>query len=161
MKRLHIHVGVENIDKSIRFYSDLFGADPVKTKADYAKWLLDDPRVTFAISTRASEKEVDHLGIQVDENVELDDLRERLKNPDMALCSMKEKRFAAMPGQINHGYKTRRAFHGKRIERWKMHRFFQVNPLMQKAHAAHQKQWERLTAANLRKRQPGVAPDGR
>ena len=53
MKRFHVHVGVEKLDESIRFYSALFGAQPVKTKPDYAKWLLEDPRVNFAISTRA------------------------------------------------------------------------------------------------------------
>ncbi len=52
MKRLHVHIGVENIEQAIPFYSALFGAAPVKTKADYAKWLLEDPRVNFAISTR-------------------------------------------------------------------------------------------------------------
>ena len=77
MKRFHIHVGVEKLDESIRFYNALFGAEPVKTKTDYAKWLLDDPRVNFAISTRASKKGVDHLGIQVEENGELDELRTR------------------------------------------------------------------------------------
>lgn len=65
MKRLHIHIGVENIETAIPFYSALFGTAPVKTKADYAKWLLDDPRVNFAISTRAGKKGIDHLGIQV------------------------------------------------------------------------------------------------
>ncbi|UVT17085.1 MAG: VOC family protein [Nitrospira sp.] len=80
MKRLHIHIGVENIGQAIPFYSALFGAKPVKTKPDYAKWLLDDPRVNFAISTRASKKGVDHLGIQVDDNGELDELRGRLKS---------------------------------------------------------------------------------
>ena len=56
MKRFHIHVGVEKLDESIRFYSALFGAEPVKTKTDYAKWLLEDPRVNFAISTRAKKR---------------------------------------------------------------------------------------------------------
>lgn len=80
MKRLHIHVGVENIETAIPFYSALFGAQPVKTKADYAKWLLDDPRVNFAVSTRASKKGIDHLGIQVDDHSELDELRGRMKS---------------------------------------------------------------------------------
>ena len=80
MKRLHIHIGVENIEQAIPFYSALFGAAPVKTKADYAKWLLDDPRVNFAVSTRASKKGIDHLGIQVDDNGELDELRGRIKS---------------------------------------------------------------------------------
>jgi catechol 2,3-dioxygenase-like lactoylglutathione lyase family enzyme len=78
MKRLHIHIGVENIQQAIPFYSALFGAAPVKTKADYAKWLLDDPRVNFAISTRPSKKGIDHLGIQVDDNGELDEVRGRI-----------------------------------------------------------------------------------
>ena len=77
MKRMHIHIGVENLDESIRFYSAIFGAQPMKIKPDYAKWMLDDPRVTFAISTRAS-RGVDHLGIQVDENNELAEIRSRL-----------------------------------------------------------------------------------
>ncbi len=80
MKRLHVHIGVENIEQAIPFYSALFGAQPVKIKADYAKWLLDDPRVNFAISTRPSKEGIDHLGIQVDDNRELDELRERIKS---------------------------------------------------------------------------------
>jgi catechol 2,3-dioxygenase-like lactoylglutathione lyase family enzyme len=82
MKRMHIHVGVEKIEEAVRFYSALFGVPPVKTKPDYAKWMLEDPRVNFAISTRAN-KGVDHLGLQVDEEGELKDLRERLKAADM------------------------------------------------------------------------------
>lgn len=78
MKRFHMHVGVAAIDESIRFYSALFGAPPVKIKPDYAKWMLDDPRINFAISTRAEKKGVDHLGIQVDEASELEEIRDRL-----------------------------------------------------------------------------------
>lgn len=78
MKRLHIHVGVENIENSVTFYSALFGAAPVKVKDDYAKWMLDDPRVNFAISTRSGKRGVDHLGIQVDSAEELDALRAQL-----------------------------------------------------------------------------------
>lgn len=85
MKRFHIHVGVEQLDESIRFYSALFGAKPVKTKTDYAKWLLEDPRVNFAISTRAKKNGIDHLGIQVEEENELTELRQRLKAGDMAV----------------------------------------------------------------------------
>lgn len=86
MKRLHIHVGVENLDQSIRFYSALFGAQPVKTKPDYAKWMLESPHVNFAISTRA-ETGVNHLGIQVDEENELSELRDRLKKVDMSVVN--------------------------------------------------------------------------
>ena len=85
MKRFHIHVGVDKLDESIRFYSALFGAEPVKRKPDYAKWLLDDPRLNFAISTRVKTKGMDHLGIQVEEEGELTELRERLKAADLAV----------------------------------------------------------------------------
>jgi catechol 2,3-dioxygenase-like lactoylglutathione lyase family enzyme len=85
MKRLHIHIGVDNLDEAVRFYTTLFGANPIKTKPDYAKWLLDDPRVNFAISTRAQKKGIDHLGIQVEEETELTELRERLKAGDIGL----------------------------------------------------------------------------
>ncbi|SPP64647.1 ArsI/CadI family heavy metal resistance metalloenzyme [Nitrospira lenta] len=85
MKRFHIHIGVDSLDEAIRFYSSLFGAVPVKTKPDYAKWMLDDPCVNFAISTRANKKGVDHLGIQVEEESELNELRSRLERADMTV----------------------------------------------------------------------------
>lgn len=91
MKRFHIHVGVEKLDESIRFYSALFGAEPVKRKADYAKWLLENPRLNFAISTRVKTKGMDHLGIQVEEEGELTELRERLKAVDMAVVEEGER----------------------------------------------------------------------
>ena len=73
MKRLHIHIGVDQLEEAIGFYTRLFGVEPVKHKPDYAKWMLEDPRVNLAISTRASRKGVDHLGIQVEEELELAD----------------------------------------------------------------------------------------
>ena len=79
MKRLHVHVAVDNLARSISFYSTLFGAEPVVLKDDYAKWMLDDPRVNFAISDRAAVAGVDHLGIQVESTVELAELAGRLK----------------------------------------------------------------------------------
>lgn len=85
MKRMHINIGVENLDQSIKFYSALFGAEPVKTKSDYAKWMLDEPSVNFAISTRSGKRGLDHLGLQVDSDSELEGLRERLKSADMSL----------------------------------------------------------------------------
>jgi catechol 2,3-dioxygenase-like lactoylglutathione lyase family enzyme len=75
MKRMHIHVGVKNLDESIRFYSALFGAEPAKLKPDYAKWMLDDPHLNFAISTRSGKVGVDHMGLQVDDASELNALR--------------------------------------------------------------------------------------
>jgi catechol-2,3-dioxygenase len=84
MKRFHIHVGVKDLNQSIQFYSTLFGQQPAKVKDDYAKWMLEDPRLNFAISTRVKEG-VDHLGMQVDENSELHELTERLKKADLGL----------------------------------------------------------------------------
>jgi catechol 2,3-dioxygenase-like lactoylglutathione lyase family enzyme len=79
MKRLHLHVGVPDIDQAIAFYSTLFDAPPVVVKHDYAKWMLDDPRVNLAISSRARAIGVDHVGIQVDAPEELAELATRLK----------------------------------------------------------------------------------
>ena len=79
MKRMHVHVSVENIDRAIGFYSALFATKPVVVKSDYAKWMLDDPRVNFAISSRGGSPGVDHLGIQVDSEDELRDVYGRLR----------------------------------------------------------------------------------
>lgn len=83
MKRMHVHVGVRDLDSSIRFYSTLFGAEPSVTKHDYAKWMLDDPRVNFAISAGHHEvKGIEHLGIQVESDEELAQVYGRLKAAD-------------------------------------------------------------------------------
>lgn len=80
MKRLHLHVSVPDLPRSIQFYETLFGAKPTVVKDDYAKWMLEDPRVNFAISTRAVEAAgLDHVGIQVDSSAELSELSGRLK----------------------------------------------------------------------------------
>ena len=82
MKRLHVHVSVEDLAKSIQFYSTLFAAEPTVTKDDYAKWMLDDPRVNFAISQRGSEAGIRHLGIQVEDRAELADVYSRLQRAE-------------------------------------------------------------------------------
>ena len=79
MKRLHVHVGVKDLAASIRFYRELFSAEPTVIKDDYAKWMLEDPRVNFAISRRARGAGVAHLGIQVENRIELNEVYERLK----------------------------------------------------------------------------------
>jgi predicted enzyme related to lactoylglutathione lyase len=78
MKRLHVHVAVNDLQHSIDFYSALFAAEPAVTKPDYAKWMLDDPRVNFAISTRGRQAGLDHLGIQVANKDELKEIYGRL-----------------------------------------------------------------------------------
>lgn len=80
MKRLHVHVAVSDIPESVGFYSILFGAPPSVVKDDYAKWMLDDPRVNFAISSRGRARGLDHLGIQADEGAELAEVSGRLKS---------------------------------------------------------------------------------
>ena len=80
MKRLHVHVGVDDLAQSIRFYSTLFGTAPTVTEADYAKWMLEDPRVNFAISAgRHAGSGIEHLGIQVEDSDELAEVYARLK----------------------------------------------------------------------------------
>jgi catechol 2,3-dioxygenase-like lactoylglutathione lyase family enzyme len=79
MKRLHVHVAVGDLSQSVRFYSALFASQPTVLKADYAKWMLDDPRANFAISTRGREPGLDHLGIQVESQEELHEVYGRLR----------------------------------------------------------------------------------
>jgi predicted enzyme related to lactoylglutathione lyase len=79
MKRLHVHVAVEDIPNAVGFYSTLFAAKPAVVKPDYAKWMLDDPRVNFAISTRGRQPGLDHLGIQVESGDELGEVYGRLR----------------------------------------------------------------------------------
>ncbi|WP_374413685.1 ArsI/CadI family heavy metal resistance metalloenzyme [Hydrogenophaga sp.] len=85
MKRFHVHLHVDNLAQSIAFYSRLFAAKPTRVETDYAKWMLDDPRVNFAISTRGTQAGIDHLGFQVDDAGELADLKARATSADMAL----------------------------------------------------------------------------
>lgn len=83
MKRFHMHVGVADLEASIAFYTQLFGAEPIMAKPDYAKWMLEDPRVNFAISMRdGAAKGVEHVGLQVDSADELAAVYSRLKAAD-------------------------------------------------------------------------------
>ena len=82
MKRFHVHVNVQDLDQSIRFYSQLFDAQPIVRKDDYAKWMLDDPRLNFAISQRDRAAGVDHLGLQADDSTELEQIGARLRAAD-------------------------------------------------------------------------------
>jgi catechol 2,3-dioxygenase-like lactoylglutathione lyase family enzyme len=132
MKRLHVHVAVENLAQSVGFYSTLFGSEPTVHKDDYAKWMLDDPRVNFAISQRSAVKpDLDHLGIQVENDPELRALSGQLKaagettrdQEDAACCYAKSnkswvtaKRGALgnlfhlrRSGDVRRGRRTRRA----------------------------------------------------
>ena len=85
MKRFHVHLHVDDIARSVAFYSKLFAAEPARVEADYAKWMLDDPRVNFAISTRGAAPGIDHLGVQTDDADELAELKARAEAAGMAL----------------------------------------------------------------------------
>ena len=85
MKRFHVHLHVEDLVASIAFYAKLFAAEPSRTEADYAKWMLDDPRINFAISTRGAKPGIDHLGFQTDNADELAAMQSRAEAADLAL----------------------------------------------------------------------------
>ena len=87
MKRFHVHVAVDNLADNIRFYSTLFGSEPSVAKDDYAKWMLDDPRINFAISSRGGASGINHLGMQVDSDAELHAMRDQLSVADAGMVT--------------------------------------------------------------------------
>ncbi len=90
MKRFHVHISVDDLARSIHFYKALFGAEPTVLKEDYAKWMLDDPRVNFAISRRGDAPGVNHLGIQVENDDELRDMRDKLTRADRPVLEQED-----------------------------------------------------------------------
>ena len=107
MKRLHVHVSVNNLADSIRFYSGMFASQPSVVKTDYAKWMLEDPRVNFAISQRGAEIGLNHLGVQVESADELAEMHTRLQTlqepiteeTDAACCYAKSDKYWATDPQ--------------------------------------------------------------
>ena len=89
-KRMHISLGVENLDASIRFYTAFFGAPPTVVKDDYAKWMLDDPRVNFSLSNCCGEPGVSHLGVQVEKDEELSDISARLRDAGLETSEQRD-----------------------------------------------------------------------
>jgi catechol 2,3-dioxygenase-like lactoylglutathione lyase family enzyme len=87
MKRFHVHVGVSDLEKSTQFYSAMFGMQPTVKKNDYAKWMLDDPRVNFAISERGGKPGINHLGFQAENEAELEEIHARLQTADTAIVA--------------------------------------------------------------------------
>jgi len=85
MKRFHVHVAVDDLSKSIAFYSAVFGEEPAVVKTDYAKWMLEDPRVNFAISNRGQTPGINHLGFQAEDNAELEAIHANLQKADTAI----------------------------------------------------------------------------
>lgn len=90
MKRLHIHISVENLEKSCKFYTALFGMEPTKLKEDYAQWLVDEPAVNMAISTGGDKKGLNHLGLQVDSDDAVQTLEDRLQEAGVSGEKQKE-----------------------------------------------------------------------
>ena len=90
MKRLHVHVAVDDLAESVRFYSTLFGADPTVHEADYAKWMLEDPRVNFAVSARGSAPGLDHLGLQMESAEDLREVASRLNGAGRPILEQKD-----------------------------------------------------------------------
>lgn len=90
MKRFHIHVAVSDLEKSVRFYSAIFGSTPTVLKSDYAKWMLEDPRINFAISERTSRAGLDHLGMQAESAAELEEIHARLRQADGEIAQEKD-----------------------------------------------------------------------
>ncbi|MBP6056836.1 MAG: glyoxalase/bleomycin resistance/dioxygenase family protein [Nitrosomonas sp.] len=89
MKRFHIHISVDSLQDNIRFYSALFGTEPAISKTDYAKWMLDDPYINFAISARGAKPGLDHVGIQVDSEQALNEMNNRLAQADLPATEQK------------------------------------------------------------------------
>ncbi len=127
MKRLHLHIGVEHLNESISFYETLFKSKPTKLKKDYAQWVLEDPKINFAISTRAEKNGVEHLGIQVDNSVELNKIREDLdhhqisthSDGEVTCCYAKsEKSWVTDPSglawEVYHTMEDAEMFHGEK-----------------------------------------------
>ncbi|WP_347258869.1 ArsI/CadI family heavy metal resistance metalloenzyme [Methylocaldum sp.] len=90
MKRFHVHIAVDDLEKNIRFYSALFQTEPSVLKDDYAKWMLDDPRINFAISARGSRLGLDHLGLQVESGEELEDVNRGLSDAALPVEAQKQ-----------------------------------------------------------------------
>jgi len=91
MKRMHVHVAVEDLDRCVRFYSALFATEPSVLKPDYAKWMLEDPRVNFAISMNRQPVGVNHLGFQVESDEELRGMRAQLEAADARMMEENEQ----------------------------------------------------------------------
>jgi len=110
MKRMHIHIGVKDIQASVAFYQSLFGVEPSKLAHDYAKWQLDEPYINFAISTKTGDVGVNHLGMQVDDDAELAQLETQLsaaqnaifQEGEVACCyTQSKKSWARDPSGVN------------------------------------------------------------
>ena len=116
MKRFHVHVSVDDIEANVRIYSTVFGTPPTVLKPDYAKWMLEDPRINFAISKRGIKSGVDHLGVQVESETELTALRDQVAAAEIDALDQ-PMRSAAMRAPTSTGRPIRKELRGKRFIR--------------------------------------------
>ena len=121
MMRFHVHVSVNELSESIRFYSSVFGAEPTVLRDDYAKWMIEDPRVNFAISSRDSRPGVNHLGFQVESDGELRNMRARLGKADASLVEQSGQA-CCYAKSTSTGLPILRALPGKPSTPWKASR---------------------------------------
>lgn len=154
MKRFHVHLHVDDLARNIGFYSRLFALEPARVESDYAKWMLDDPPVNFAISTRGAGLGVDHFGIQADSAEELDALKSRARLRAW-FWMIREKRPAATPAARNTGSPIHKDWLGSTSTRWA------PSPSMARRTALMSIRWRRPTAVRRRsklRRPPVAAP---
>jgi catechol 2,3-dioxygenase-like lactoylglutathione lyase family enzyme len=145
MKRLHVHVAVDDLPRSVGFYSALFAAQPAVLKPDYAKWLLDDPRVNFAISTRGREPGLDHLGIQAENGDELKEIYARLRTAGGEIIEQGQTTCCYAKSEKILDRRPRRHFLGNVLHHRRQHR---LRRRQRRAHAAHRAREVLLRATN-------------
>ena len=117
MKRFHVHISVEDLEANIRFYSTVFGMPPTVLKTDYAKWMVDDPRINFAISKRGLSAGIDHLGMQVESEAELTALREQVSKASISVFDQPDADCCYARSE-NTGQTIRKGSRGRLSTRW-------------------------------------------
>jgi len=155
MKRFHVHVSVEDLNQSIRFYSTLFATAPALVKGDYAKWMLEDPRINFAISQRGGKPGINHLGLQTDSDEELETLHGQLQQADVARMPRRTLA-AAMPCRTSTGSPTRPASPGRPSTRWAASRPSMGRPLATRPGRAAVHRRRRRSVSRSRPRPPAA-----
>lgn len=137
MKRFHVHIVVDNLANSIDFYSKLFGQLPDKQRDDYAKWMLEDPRLNFAISAQGAATGVNHFGFQVDSSEELRDIRQLAENAASGnVLDQGEASCCYARGARSTGPSIPRGWHGRIFIPWPMRRYSAATPSIRRVHVA-------------------------
>jgi len=139
MSRFHIHIAVDDLQASVKFYSAVFGSQPSVLKDDYAKWALEDPRLHFAISTRGRNKGLDHIGLQAEDDAELQAIRQRLEQAGIQ-GQVQQATTCCYAQSDKSGCRIPRAYPGSPFIPWPVHRSSVSRPKPRiRVPAAHQK----------------------